>query len=99
MSEKIGQVVLDDTYYPGKDLYTDGAIEDGDRRAQKLADPVSFFTYQRKYLKLASVHRRRKCPGDRLRLRRSDWRTVQEGKERDLHRTVTQEKPDQCQQT
>ena len=28
MSEKIGQVVLDDTYYPGRDLYTDGAIED-----------------------------------------------------------------------
>ena len=28
MSEKIGQVVLDDTHYPGKDLYTDGAIED-----------------------------------------------------------------------
>ena len=28
MSEKIGQVVLDDTYYPGQDLYTDGAIED-----------------------------------------------------------------------
>lgn len=59
MSEKIGQVVLDDTYYPGKDLYTDGAIEDemleiaqklsggrmesGDRRAQKLADPVFIF--------------------------------------------------------
>lgn len=28
MSEKIGLVELDDTYYPGKDLYTDGAIED-----------------------------------------------------------------------
>lgn len=28
MSEKIGQVILDDTYYPGQDLYTDGAIED-----------------------------------------------------------------------
>lgn len=28
MREKIGQVTLDDTYYPGKDLYTDGAIED-----------------------------------------------------------------------
>ena len=28
MSEKIGQVVLDDTCYPGQDLYTDGAIED-----------------------------------------------------------------------
>ena len=26
--EKIGQVLLDDTLYPGKDLYTDGAIED-----------------------------------------------------------------------
>lgn len=26
--EKIGQVILDDTLYPGKDLYTDGAIED-----------------------------------------------------------------------
>ena len=24
--EKIGQVILDDTLYPGKDLYTDGAI-------------------------------------------------------------------------
>ena len=23
--EKIGQVILDDTLYPGKDLYTDGA--------------------------------------------------------------------------
>ena len=28
MIEKIGQVSLDDTNYPGKDLYTDGAIED-----------------------------------------------------------------------
>lgn len=28
MREKIGQVTLDDTNYPGKDLYTDGAIED-----------------------------------------------------------------------
>lgn len=28
MIEKIGQVTLDDTLYPGKDLYTDGAIED-----------------------------------------------------------------------
>lgn len=26
--EKIGQVILDDTLYPGKDLYTDGVIED-----------------------------------------------------------------------
>ena len=25
--EKIGNVVLDDTYYPGEDLYSDGAVE------------------------------------------------------------------------
>ena len=28
MKEKIGQVTLDDTYYPGQDLYSDGEIED-----------------------------------------------------------------------
>ena len=90
MSEKIGQVVLDDTYYPGKDLYTDGAIED------EMLEIARTYP-EEKWNQV--IHRRRKCPGDRFRLRRGDWRTVQEGKERDLHRTVTQEKPDQCQQT
>lgn len=28
MLEKIGQVVLDDTWYPGEDLYSDGPVED-----------------------------------------------------------------------
>ena len=28
MEEKIGKVILDTTCYPGKDLYSDGAIED-----------------------------------------------------------------------
>ena len=28
MAEKIGKVFLDYTYYPGKDLYSDGEIED-----------------------------------------------------------------------
>lgn len=28
MKEKIGKVILDDTYYPGEDLYSDGAVED-----------------------------------------------------------------------
>ena len=28
MREKIGNVILDDTFYPGKDLYSDGEIED-----------------------------------------------------------------------
>ena len=26
--EKIGNVILDATYYPGEDLYSDGAVED-----------------------------------------------------------------------
>ena len=28
MKKKIGQVILDDRFYPGKDLYSDGAVED-----------------------------------------------------------------------
>lgn len=28
MKEKIGQVTLDDTCYPGQDLYSDGSVED-----------------------------------------------------------------------
>ena len=28
MKEYIGKVCLDDTYYPGEDLYSDGAVED-----------------------------------------------------------------------
>ena len=71
--EKIGQVILDDTLYPGKDLYTDGAIEDEmleidtrlpgktmERsycRAGELADSLSFFSYQGKYTELDSVYR------------------------------------------
>ena len=26
--QKIGSITIDDTYYPGKDLYSDGEIED-----------------------------------------------------------------------
>ena len=68
--------MLDDTYYPGKDLYTDGAIEDEmleiartypeEEWNQVIAERKSwpilyhFFTYKRKYLKLASVYRERK---------------------------------------
>ena len=33
MEEKIGKVILDTTCYPGKDLYSDGAIEDEIGRA------------------------------------------------------------------
>ena len=28
MTEQIGKVVLDKTFYPGKDLYCDGSVED-----------------------------------------------------------------------
>ena len=60
-------------------------MERGDRRAQKLADPLPFFTYKRKYLKLAAIYRRRKCPGDRLRLWCGDRCAVQKGKECDMY--------------
>ena len=81
---KDGQVTLDDTYYPGQDLYSDGEIEDEMleiaktysqdqwneviRPAQKLAYTLSFFSCAGKYFKLASFYRQRKRAGNRLRL-------------------------------
>lgn len=71
--EKIGQVILDDTLYPGKDLYTDGAIEDEMLEiarnyrekqwngviAERASWPIlyHFFSYQGKYTELDSVYR------------------------------------------
>jgi hypothetical protein len=85
MIEKIGKAVLDDTCYPGQDLYSDGAIEDEMleiaraypkeqwnqviAERKKLAHSLSFFPYKGKYFKLASVYRKGKCAGDRFRLR------------------------------
>ena len=60
-------------------------MESGDRRAQKLADPVSFFTYKRKYLKLAAIYRRGKRSGDWLRLWCGNRCSVQKSKEGDLY--------------
>jgi len=81
MEEKIGKVILDTTCYPGKDLYSDGAIEDEmlaisrdfapeefNRVISELADSLSFLSYQREYFKLASIYRRGKGPGDRFRM-------------------------------
>lgn len=39
---KIGEVILDDTLYPGSDLYTDGAIEDEMLRIAKSCSPQRF---------------------------------------------------------
>ena len=80
MIEKIGQVILDDTNYSGKDLYSDGVIEDEmleiaenypeEKWNQVIAERKSW-PYQRKYLKLDSFYRRGEGSGDRFRLRRS----------------------------
>ncbi|MDO5134835.1 MAG: class I SAM-dependent methyltransferase [Eubacteriales bacterium] len=40
--KKIGQVTLDDSCYPGRDLYTDGAIEDEMLEIAKSTDPSQF---------------------------------------------------------
>ena len=53
--------------------YPKGAVEPGDRRAEKLAHSLSFFPCKGKYFKLASVYRKGKCAGDRLRL----WELLQ----------------------
>ena len=67
--EKIGQVILDDTLYPGKDLYTDGAIEDEMLEIARnyrekqwngvIAERASWpiLSYQGKYTELDSVYR------------------------------------------
>ena len=99
MSEKIGQVVLDDTYYPGKDLYTDGAIEDemleiartypeeewNQVIAERKSWPILYHFSHIKYLKLASVYRRGKRSGDWLRLWCGNRCSVQKSKEGDLY--------------
>lgn len=69
MGERIGKVFLDTTYYPGKDLYSDGAIEDEMLSIARDYAPEEFnrviaereswpilylFPYQGEYLKLGS---------------------------------------------
>lgn len=99
--EKIGQVLLDDTLYPGKDLYTDGAIEDemleiarnyreeewNQVIAERASWPILYlFSYQRKHSELASVYRGGKCSRDWIRM----WcqlpgSSLQESKTGDLY--------------
>ena len=63
LPEGIGSVRLDYSHYPGKDLYSDGAIEDellgivknaSKVEYQELADPVSFISLTGQYCGLAS---------------------------------------------
>jgi len=42
MIEKIGQIVIDDTHYPGEDLYCDGVIEDEILNIVKNNPPENF---------------------------------------------------------
>lgn len=101
MGEKIGKVFLDDTLYPGQDLYSDGAIEDELLEIARDYHPEEFnrvirereswpilyhfFPYQGKHLKLASFYRGRKGAGDRFRLWRCYRCTLQEGERSDLY--------------
>ena len=82
MEEKIGKVILDTTCYPGKDLYSDGAIEDEMLAISRdfapeefnrvisdekeLANSLSFFSYQGEYSELDSL----------LQEKRRFWRLV-----------------------
>ena len=40
MKKKIGQVILDDRFYPGKDLYSDGAVEDELLEIAEITPPI-----------------------------------------------------------
>lgn len=42
--QKIGSITIDDTYYPGKDLYSDGEIED---EMLDIAKNVPVYEYNR----------------------------------------------------
>ena len=84
MEEKIGKVILDTTCYPGKDLYSDGAIEDEmlaisrDFAPEEFNRVISerkswpilyhFFSYQGEYSELASLYRGREGSGDWFRM-------------------------------
>ena len=84
MEEKIGKVILDTTCYPGKDLYSDGAIEDEMLAISRDFAPeefnrviserkswpilLSFFSYQGEYSELDSLYRRREGSGDWFRM-------------------------------
>lgn len=42
MIEKIGKLVIDDTHYPGKDLYCDGAVEDDILKIVQENEPSAY---------------------------------------------------------
>ena len=79
MEEKIGKVILDTTCYPGKDLYSDGAIEDEMLAISRDFAPEEFnrviserkswpILYQGEYSELDSLYRRREGSGDWFRM-------------------------------
>ena len=110
MQEKIGNIILDDTYYGGEDLYSEGAIEEElletakncrDRElaevvAAKKSWPVSFFSHPSEHCKLDSLSGNRQCPGDRSWLRSYHRSPGTEVRPCDLCGTVKKTEPDQC---
>lgn len=83
MEEKIRKVILDTTCYPGKDLYSDGAIEDEMLAISRDFAPEEFnrviserkswpilyhFLISGEYSELDSLYRRREGSGDWFRM-------------------------------
>ena len=79
MQEKIGNVTLDYTYYPGEDLYSDGPVEEElleiakhyreeelnavIARETQLACSLSFFSYKKKHSGMASHNKKSEVLG------------------------------------
>ena len=42
MAEMTGKIVIDDTYYPGRDLYCDGAVEEEILEIVKTKEPSMY---------------------------------------------------------
>ena len=111
MQERIGNIELDYTYYPGEDIYSDGPIEDelleiakscteselnAEIARRKLAGAVSFFPYPPEYSGVGAVPENRQSSGDWFGLRRHHGCHRTEGWIRYLYRSFQKEKLYQC---
>lgn len=94
--QKIGSITIDDTYYPGKDLYSDGEIEDEMLDIAKNV-PVSeynrviaerkswailyhFSNVRENIVQSMPITKEEQCVGDRSRLWSNYWCTCSYGK-------------------
>ena len=89
MGETIGKVFLDTTYYPGQDLYSDGAIEDEMLAIARDCAPEEFNSVIRDReswpILYHSVYRGGKGSRDRCRMRSGHGCSVQKSKRSHQH--------------